>query len=65
MSAALTTEHLRATQSAFRRWKTVLVVDQYAPICEMVARHLSASGYRVLTAGSATDASESFEPSLI
>ncbi len=36
--------------------KTVLVVDDFEPMCDLVARHLSAAGYRVLKAGDATAA---------
>lgn len=35
---------------------TVFVVDDFAPMCELVARHLSQSGYRVLTANDLAEA---------
>ena len=36
--------------------QTVFVVDDYAPICALVARHLSSMGFRVLTATSPMEA---------
>jgi len=41
--------------------KTVLVVDDFEPICDLVARHLSADGYRVLTANDAVEAQKIIE----
>ena len=38
------------------RQKTVLIVDNFAPLCDLVARHLSSVGYRVLTAYSGAEA---------
>ena len=37
-------------QPAAHRSPTVLVVDDFAAICDLIAWHLSAIGYRVLTA---------------
>ena len=39
-----------ARPTARRRTKTVLVVDDFPMICELVARHLSTFGFRVLMA---------------
>lgn len=47
----LTTLRPGSTQS-----KTVLVVDDFEPICDLVARQLSAGGYHVLTASDAVEA---------
>jgi len=41
-----------------KRAKTVLVVDDFAPICDLVARHLAAIGYQVLTANRTEDAQQ-------
>jgi len=41
--------------------KTVLVVDDFEPICDLVARHLSAAGYRVLKANDAVGAQKIIE----
>lgn len=38
------------------RERTVLIVDDFAPLCDLVARHLSSSGYHVLTAHDAVEA---------
>jgi DNA-binding NtrC family response regulator len=43
-------------QTGAKQSKTILVVDDFAPICDLVARHLSAIGYQVLTANDAADA---------
>ena len=40
---------------AARRSPTVLVVDDFAAICDLIAWHLSAIGYRVLTASDPSD----------
>ena len=45
-----------ATWPASRCCQTVLVVDDFAPMCDLVARHLTASGYRVLTANDPVEA---------
>ncbi|MDR3406251.1 MAG: response regulator [Chthoniobacter sp.] len=45
-----------AAWPATRCCKTVLVVDDFAPMCDLVARHLSASGYRVITANDPVEA---------
>lgn len=50
MNATPPTRRARAATGTARRPKTVLVVDDVTPICELVAWHLSAIGYRVLTA---------------
>lgn len=44
-----------ATRPAGRE-KTVLIVDDFAPLCDLVARHLSSSGYHVITANDAVEA---------
>lgn len=42
---------------------TVLVVDDFAPLCDWVARHLSVTGYRVLFAYDALEARRILESS--
>ena len=44
-----------APAPAARRCPTVLVVDDFAAICDLIAWHLSATGYRVLTASDPSD----------
>lgn len=51
-----------AAWHASRCCKTVLVVDGFAPMCDLVARHLITSGYRVLTANDPMDAQKIIAP---
>lgn len=50
MNAPFTTLPERAPRSSAHLPKTVLVVDDFPIICELVARHLSTLGLRVLIA---------------
>lgn len=47
---------LSTLRSATKHAKTVLVVDDFEPICDLVAWHLSAVGYHVLTANGPEEA---------
>jgi len=54
----LTAPPVRTPRPAPRRGTTVLVVDDTAPLCDLVARRLSAMGFRVLTANDGTGAQQ-------